>query len=94
MVLSVTTVLVSRFLLDLQASNQRALKVGTDDPLYMGSTLSSAGRQGSVVFARVVGSLGSAVSSSIEYGTEVDDEDSVSTVAEVKCLDSDGESHD
>ena len=64
-----TTVLVSRFLLDLQASNQRALKLDSRDPLYLSAGAGGDGdahsqsQSQSLVFARVVGSLASSVSS-------------------------------
>ena len=54
--LRITAVLVSRFLLDLQAANQRSLKLNTDDPLHFSS--GSDDGTGSLTFARVVGSLG------------------------------------
>ncbi|TFK82801.1 hypothetical protein K466DRAFT_603385 [Polyporus arcularius HHB13444] len=52
-----TTVLVSRFLLDLQSANQRALKVDSDDPLYLDS-MSFSSR---VNMSRIVGSLGTSL---------------------------------
>ena len=69
-----TTVLVSRFLLDLQASNQRALKLDSRDPLY----LSDAQPQSqSLVFARVVlGSLGGSILRGVEDAESEHDEDS------------------
>ncbi|KAI0765625.1 hypothetical protein BD413DRAFT_637664 [Trametes elegans] len=52
----VTVVLVSRFLLDLQAANRRALRLDSRDPLHV--DVSSAG---TLSFARVVGSLGASL---------------------------------
>ena len=36
--LRATAILISRFLIDLQAVNQRSLRVGRDDPLYTSET--------------------------------------------------------
>ncbi|TBU34174.1 hypothetical protein BD311DRAFT_802551 [Dichomitus squalens] len=54
----VTAVLVSRFLLDLQAANRKALDLDPQDMSHIGS---SQGPTGSLIFERVVGSLGSMI---------------------------------
>ena len=70
--------LVSRFLLDLQASNQRALKLDSRDPLYLSDAHSQSQSQ-SLVFARVVGSLASSVGSG-DYDDGSEDGSDVSRV--------------
>ena len=56
-----TAVLVSRFLLDLQAANQYALQLGFDDASSSG--LGGASAAASLIFARIdaVGSIGAAL---------------------------------
>ena len=59
--LRATAILISRFLIDLQAVNQRSLRVGRDDPLYTSETaeLTQPGTA-SLVVARFdfIGSIG------------------------------------
>ena len=67
-----TAILVSRFRLDLQAVNQKPLKLGRDDPLHsshMDASEHSGRDVGSLVFRRfdVVGSLGASLAPS-EHG--------------------------
>ena len=69
-----TSILVSRFLLDLQAASQKSLKVALDDPLYssrMGDSEDNERGVDSLVFAGfdVVGSLGAALAPS-EHGSD------------------------
>lgn len=70
---SVTAVLVSRFLLDLQAANRRALRLDSQD-LSQGETSAQGFPAGSIMFNRVVGSLGSSIEpgSFEDVGTEDD----------------------
>ncbi|KAI0701122.1 hypothetical protein C8T65DRAFT_697122 [Cerioporus squamosus] len=67
----VTTVLVSRFLIDLQSANQRALKVDSDDPLYLDTM--SFGRSANL--SRIVGSLGASLGQQPGDGEESTDDD-------------------
>ena len=72
-----SAVLVSRFLLDLQAANQHALQLGFDDPSSSG--LGSASAAASLIFARIdaVGSIGAAlpVGEFASWGSSVDTEE-------------------
>ena len=75
-----TSILVSRFLLDLQAANQKSLKLARDDPLYssrMGDSEDNGQGVGSLVFAGfdVVGSLGASLAPSEHASDGVDDEE-------------------
>ncbi len=63
--------LVSRFLLDLQSANQRALKVDSDDPLYLDS-MSFSSR---VNMSRIVGSLATPLGQRSEEVEESTNED-------------------
>ena len=68
-IVRMTALLVSRFLLDLQAASQKSLKLARDDPLYssrMDGSENSARGTGSLVFAGfdVVGSLGASLAPS------------------------------
>ena len=68
-IIRMTALLVSRFLLDLQAANQKSLKLARDDPLYssrMDDSEDNGRRTGSLVFAGfdVVGSLGTSLAPS------------------------------
>ena len=76
-----TAILVSRFLLDIQAANQKSLKLARDDPLYssrMDDSEDNGRGVGSLVFAGfdVVGSLGASLAPS-EHASNghVDDEE-------------------
>ena len=84
---SLTAILVSRFLIDLQAANQRVLRLDEDDPLYTSKDDTSdgqgaiAGPDVSLVFAKfdVVGSIGcvlepeqSALSGTMDLGEDFD----------------------
>ena len=51
--------LVSRFLLDLQAASRHTLKLDPDDPLHPSTTWTQPSQTATLSFARVVGSLGS-----------------------------------
>ncbi|TFK84135.1 hypothetical protein K466DRAFT_589157 [Polyporus arcularius HHB13444] len=64
----VEAVLVSHFLLDLQAANRRTLKLSRDDPLNFTTTWTDSGGNGSLNFARVIGSLGSSIAPSSSEG--------------------------
>ena len=73
-----TAILVSRFLLDLQAANQKSLKVARDDPLYssrMDDSEDNGRAVGSLVFAGfdVVGSLGASLAPSEHASDCVED---------------------
>ncbi|RPD73086.1 hypothetical protein L226DRAFT_536590 [Lentinus tigrinus ALCF2SS1-7] len=68
----VTTVLISRFLLDLQSANQRALKVDSDDPLYLDTMTFSRSAN---IESRVVGSLGASLGQRPTEGEECPDDD-------------------
>ncbi len=63
----VVGVLVSRFLLDLQAANRRTLKLNSDDPLNLTTSWANDNERGppggrtTLNFARVIGSLGSSI---------------------------------
>ena len=68
-IIRMTAILVSRFLLDLQAASQNSLKLARDDPLYssrMGDSEDNGRGVGSLVFAGfdVVGSLGASLAPS------------------------------
>ena len=67
----VEAVLVSRFLLDLQAASRRTLKLSRSDPLNFGTTWTDGGDNdnGSLSFARVIGSLGSSIDRSSSEGS-------------------------
>ena len=54
-----TAILVSRFLLDLQEASRQDVRFDGDDA--QPSTFSSAVSMGSVMFARVLGSIGSTI---------------------------------
>ena len=61
-----TAILISRFLLNLQAVNQSSLKLARDDPLYSSQMNTGAGGEqglGSLVFSGfdMVGSLGESI---------------------------------
>lgn len=58
---------MTRFLLDLQAANQRDVKLDSDDPMHRSNPSS-----GSLDFARVMGSIGEIISGSAD-GTEEDE---------------------
>ncbi|RDX50370.1 hypothetical protein OH76DRAFT_1402842 [Lentinus brumalis] len=64
----ITAVLISRFLLDLQAANRKTVIMDSEDPLYI-STVSFAD---TLSFARVVGSLGESMVAG-EAGRRSDD---------------------
>ncbi|RPD63750.1 hypothetical protein L227DRAFT_608299 [Lentinus tigrinus ALCF2SS1-6] len=64
-----TTILVCRFLLDLQNASTQDVKLGTDDPLH----LSTAMGQTSLTFARVLGSVAATI---VPVGELEDDRDS------------------
>ena len=69
-----TSILVSRFLLDLQAASQKSLKLARDDPLYssgMGGSEDNGWGVGSLVFAGfdVVGPFGASLAPS-EHGSD------------------------
>ena len=64
-----STTLVSRFLLDLQAASRRTLKLSRSDPLNFGTTWTDGGDNGSLSFARVIGSLGSSIDPSSSEGS-------------------------
>ena len=75
-----TAILVSRFLLDLQAASQKSLKLARDDPLYssrMGDSEDNGRGAGSLVFAGfdVVGSLGASLAPSGHASDGMDDEE-------------------
>ena len=75
-----TSILVSRFLLDLQAVSQKSLKLARDDPLYssrLDGSENNARGAGSLVFAGfdVVGSLGASLSPSEHASDGMDDEE-------------------
>ena len=79
-IIRMTAILVSRFLLDLQAANQKSLKLARDDPLYssrMGDSEDNGQGVGSLVFAGfdVVGSLGAALAPSEHASDGMDDEE-------------------
>ena len=79
-IVRVTSILVSRFLLDLQAANQKSLKLARDDPLYssgMGDSEDNGRGVGSLVFAGfdVVGSLGASLAPSEHASDGMDDEE-------------------
>ncbi|TFK87320.1 hypothetical protein K466DRAFT_565440 [Polyporus arcularius HHB13444] len=64
----ITAVLVSRFLLDLQAASRKTVRMDPEDPLYI-STVSLAD---TLTFARVIGSLGESIVAG-EAGRSSDD---------------------
>ena len=76
-----TAILVSRFLLDLQAASQNSLKLARDDPLYssmMDDSEDNGPRGvGSLVFAGfdVVGSLGASLAPNEHASDGMDDEE-------------------
>ena len=76
----ITAILVSRFLLDLQAASERSLKLARDDPLYssrMGDSEDNGQGVGSLVFAGfdVVGSLGASLAPSEHASDGMEDEE-------------------
>ena len=77
-IVRMTSILVSRFLLDLQAASQKSLKLARDDPLYssrMGDSEDNERGVGSLVFAGfdVVGSLGASLAPSEHASDGMDD---------------------
>ena len=75
-----TAILVSRFLLDLQAASQKSLKLARDDPLYssrMGDSEDNGRGVGSLVFAGfdVVGPLGASLAPNEHASDGMDDEE-------------------
>ena len=79
-IIRMTAILVSRFLLDLQAASQNSLKLARDDPLYssrIGDSEDNGQGVGSLVFAGfdVVGSLGASLSPSEHASDGMDDEE-------------------
>ena len=79
-IVRMAAILVSRFLLDLQAANQKSLKLARDDPLYssrIGDSEDNGQGVGSLVFAGfdVVGSLGASLAPSEHASDGVDDEE-------------------
>ena len=78
-IVRMTAILVSRFLLDLQAANQKSLKVAQDDPLYssrMGDNEDNGQGVGPLFFAGfdVVGSLGASLALSEHASDGMEDE--------------------
>ena len=77
-----TSILVSRFLLDLQAVNQKSLKLAREDPLYssmMDDSSEDDGRGvGSLVLAGfdVVGSLGASLAPGVHVSSLLGDAES------------------
>lgn len=65
--------LISRFLIDLQSANQRALKVDSDDPLYLDTMSFSR----SANMSRLVGSLGTSLGQQSGDEEETADGDTV-----------------
>ena len=55
-----TSILVWRFMIDLQDANQSHVKIDSDDPLYF--TTQSGG---SLSFARAIGSIGAVLTSNV-----------------------------
>ncbi|RPD72535.1 hypothetical protein L226DRAFT_511640 [Lentinus tigrinus ALCF2SS1-7] len=81
-----TSILVSRFLLDLQKENQRDVKLDSDDPLHFSESRSS----GSLNFARAMGSISETlVPDAAREDGEVDEgeEDEDSGVPELQQVD-------
>ena len=79
-IIRMTSILVSRFLLDLQVANQKSLKLARDDPLYssgMGDSEDNGRGVDSLVFAGfdVVGSLGASLAHSEHASDGMDDEE-------------------
>ena len=77
-IIRMTAILVSRFLLDLQAASQKSLKLARDDPLYssrMGDSEDNGRGVGSLEFAGfdVVGSLGASLNPSEHASDRVED---------------------
>lgn len=68
---SLTTIMTTRFLCDLQAANRRDMKLDSDDPLHL-----SRGSSGSLSFVRVMGSIGATISG----GAVDEDVDQISEV--------------
>ena len=60
MFIRITTILISRFLLDLQHANKQDVQLGTDDH-QPSSWASTATTEGSLTFARALGSLSSTI---------------------------------
>ena len=84
-----TSILTWRFLLDLQEANQRDLKLDSDDPLHM--SMPHEPGDGSLNFARVMGSIGSIVVSQgaddVEHHGSSDDVPGDYELAEVANVD-------
>ncbi|RDX51242.1 hypothetical protein OH76DRAFT_319312 [Lentinus brumalis] len=78
-----TSILVWRFMIALQATNQSNIKIGSDDPLHLAT---DAG--GSLSFARAIGSIGAIVTSE---SLELQDENDCASVDPEKPLDMGGE---
>ncbi|TFK84026.1 hypothetical protein K466DRAFT_589248 [Polyporus arcularius HHB13444] len=55
-----TTILITRFLLDLQEANRRDVKLDSDDPLHF-----SGGSAGTLSFARAMGSIGEVIGTGV-----------------------------
>ncbi|RPD53389.1 hypothetical protein L226DRAFT_576295 [Lentinus tigrinus ALCF2SS1-7] len=55
-----TSILVWRFMIDLQDANQSHLKMGSDDPLYL-----TTNNAGSLSFTRAIGSVGAMFTSNV-----------------------------
>ena len=70
--------LVSRFLLDLQAASRHTLKLDPDDPLHPSTTWTQPSQSATLSFARVVGSLSATLDGRETYDSDVewDDTDS------------------
>ena len=78
-IVRMTAILVSRFLLDLQAASERSLKLARDDPLYSSRMVDSEDNGqgvGPLVFAGfdVVGSLGASLAPSDHASDGMEDE--------------------
>ncbi|RPD72578.1 hypothetical protein L226DRAFT_490110 [Lentinus tigrinus ALCF2SS1-7] len=62
----ITTILISRFLLDLQHANRQDVQLGSDDHIQQTST-----PQGSLAFARTLGSINSTITSGADWDSGV-----------------------
>ena len=67
--------LVSRFLLDLQAASRHTLKLDPDDPLHPSTTWTQPSQTATLSFARVVGSLSATLDGRETYDSDVEWDD-------------------
>ncbi|RPD53385.1 hypothetical protein L226DRAFT_527161 [Lentinus tigrinus ALCF2SS1-7] len=68
LILPLSNILTWRFLIDLQEANHRTLKLASDQPLHLSNF-----DEGSLTFARAIGSIGATINPDIVYTEEADE---------------------